>query len=147
MRIVVIRFRGARLVRKLPLQVYKNICNNIFNFGNLLVVPKKLVNFFFHIVSSQTTSYVAQMQYMYDFLQTLFHTAILGDDDDDDDLILTTRQHIGSFASRRLRKQIKNTYCAMHMEKASNYKQFKCKRLYSVNNWLISLTLRHVKSS
>ena len=41
------------------------------------IVPKKLVEFFFHIVSSKTTSYVAQMQYMYDLLQTLFHTAIL----------------------------------------------------------------------
>ena len=35
-------------------------------------------NFLVHIVSSQIKSYVAQMQYMYDFLQTLFHTAILG---------------------------------------------------------------------
>ena len=33
---------------------------------------------FFHIVSSQTTSYIAQMQYTYDSSQTLFHTAILG---------------------------------------------------------------------
>ena len=31
----------------------------------------------FHIVSPQTMSYIAQMQYMYDFLQTLFRTAIL----------------------------------------------------------------------
>ena len=41
-------------------------------------VPKKLVSFLFHIVSLQTKSYVAQMQYMYDCLQTLFHTPILG---------------------------------------------------------------------
>ena len=42
------------------------------------IVPKKLVDFFFHIESSQTLTYIAQMQYMYDFLQMLFHTAILG---------------------------------------------------------------------
>ena len=29
-------------------------------------------------MSSQITSYIAQMQYMYDSSQTLFHTAILG---------------------------------------------------------------------
>ena len=42
------------------------------------IVPKKLGDILFHIVSPQTMSYIAQMQYMYDFLQTLFHTAILG---------------------------------------------------------------------
>ena len=38
------------------------------------IVREKLSNIF--IVSSQTTSYIAQMQYMYDSLQMLFHTAI-----------------------------------------------------------------------
>ena len=42
------------------------------------IVPKKLGDILFHIVSPQTMSYIAQMQYMYDFLQTLFQTAILG---------------------------------------------------------------------
>ena len=41
------------------------------------IVPKKLGDILFHIVSPQTMSYNAQMQYMYDFLQTLFHTAVL----------------------------------------------------------------------
>ena len=40
------------------------------------IVREQLSNIF-HIVSSQTTSYIAQMQYMYDSLQT-FHMAILG---------------------------------------------------------------------
>ena len=66
------------LVHEFALQVYKNICNNIFKLGNLLHSTQELGRFFFRIVSSQTTSYIAQMQYMYDFLQTLFHTAILG---------------------------------------------------------------------
>ena len=60
------------------LQVYKNICTNIFKLGNLLRSTQKVGRNFFHIVSSQTTSYSAQMQYMYDFLHTLFHKAILG---------------------------------------------------------------------
>ena len=38
----------------------------------------KMGDILFHIVSPKTKSYIAQMQYMYDFLQTLFHTAILG---------------------------------------------------------------------
>ena len=50
----------------------------LLNLEIYYIVPKKLVNFFFHVVSSQTMLYIAQMQYMYDFLQTLFHTAILG---------------------------------------------------------------------
>ena len=62
------------LVRELALQVYKTICNNIFKLGNSL----HSCRIFFHIVSSQTTSYTAQMQYMYDSSQTLFHKAILG---------------------------------------------------------------------
>ena len=65
------------LVRELALQVYKTICSNIFKLGNLLHSTRSC-RIFFHIVSSQTTSYIAQMQYMYDSLQTLFLTAILG---------------------------------------------------------------------
>ena len=38
----------------------------------------KLGDILFQVVSPQTMSYIALMQYMYDFLQTLFHTAILG---------------------------------------------------------------------
>ena len=68
------------LVSELALQVYKNICNNIFKLGNLLHSNQEIVRIFFHIVSSQTTSYIAQMQNMYGFLQILFHTAILGDE-------------------------------------------------------------------
>ena len=41
------------------------------------IVREKLSNIYY-IVSSQRTSYIAQMQYMYNSLQTLFHTAILG---------------------------------------------------------------------
>ena len=49
------------------------------NFEICCTVPKKLGDILFHIVSPpQTMSYIAQMQYMYDFLQKLFHTAILG---------------------------------------------------------------------
>ena len=48
------------------------------NFEIYCIVPKKLGDILFHIVSPQTMSYIAQMQYMYDFLQALFHTAILG---------------------------------------------------------------------
>ena len=65
------------LVCELALQVYKTICNNIFKHGNLLHSTREVVEYF-HIVSSQTTSYIAQMQYMYDSSQTLFHKAILG---------------------------------------------------------------------
>ena len=57
------------LVRELALQVYKTICNTIFKLGNYYIVREKL---------SKTSSYIAQMQYMYDSSQTLFHTAILG---------------------------------------------------------------------
>ena len=42
------------------------------------IVPKKLGDILFHIVSPQTMSYIAQMQCMCGFLQTLFHTVILG---------------------------------------------------------------------
>ena len=48
------------------------------NFEIYCIVPKKLRDILFHIVSPQTMSYIAQTQYMYDFLQTLFHMAILG---------------------------------------------------------------------
>ena len=48
------------------------------NFEIYCIVPKKLGDILFHIVSPQTMSYIAQMQYMYDFSQALFHTAILG---------------------------------------------------------------------
>ena len=48
------------------------------NFEIYCIVPKKLGDTLFHIVFPQTMSYIAQMQYMYDFLQTLFNTAILG---------------------------------------------------------------------
>ena len=41
------------------------------------IVREKLSNIF-HIVSSETTSYIAQIQYMYDSSQTLFPKAILG---------------------------------------------------------------------
>ena len=47
LRVVVIRFRGARFVRKLALQVYKNICNNIFNFGNLFHSAQEVGRIFF----------------------------------------------------------------------------------------------------
>ena len=66
------------LVRELALQVYKTICNNIFKLGNLLHSMREVVEHVFHIVSSQTMSYIGQMQYMYDSSQKLFHTAILG---------------------------------------------------------------------
>ena len=49
----------------------KIFCNNIFKHGNLLHYTQEV---------AQITLYIAQMQYMYDFLQTLFHTAILGDE-------------------------------------------------------------------
>ena len=72
------QIEGSRmhgLVHELALQVYVNIFLEIYH-----VVPKKLVEFFFtyRIVSSQTRSYMAQKQYMYDILQILFHMAILG---------------------------------------------------------------------
>ena len=54
----------------------KIICNRIFKLGNLLHSTQESYRFFFHIGSSQTTSYIGQC--MYDFLQTFFHTAILG---------------------------------------------------------------------
>ena len=44
------------------------------------IAPKKLGDILFHIVSPQTMSYIAQIQYIYDFLQTLFYMAILGGD-------------------------------------------------------------------
>ena len=47
------------------------------NFEIRCLVPKKLDDILFYIVSPQTMPYVAQMQYMYDFSQTWFHTAIL----------------------------------------------------------------------
>ena len=65
------------LVRELALQVYKTICNIYLNLEIYYIVREKLSNIFY-IVSSQTTSYITQMQYMYDSSQTLFHTAILG---------------------------------------------------------------------
>ena len=49
------------LVRELALQVYKTICNNIFKLGNLLHSTGEVVEYFFHIVSSQTKSYIALM--------------------------------------------------------------------------------------
>ena len=48
------------------------------NFEIYCIVPKKLGDILFHIVSPQTMSYITQMQYMFDFLQMLFHTAVLG---------------------------------------------------------------------
>ena len=66
------------LVRELALQVYKNICNNIFKLENLLHSTQEVGRNFFHIVSLQTTTYISQMQYTYDFLHTLFHMVILG---------------------------------------------------------------------
>ena len=50
------------------------------NFEIYCIVPKKLGDISSHMASPQTMSYIAQMQYMYmyDFLQTLFHAAILG---------------------------------------------------------------------
>ena len=51
----------------------------MFKLGNLLHSTQEVGRIFYDTVSSQTTSYIAaQMQYMYDFLQTLFHKAILG---------------------------------------------------------------------
>ena len=41
-------------------------------------IVREMLSNIFHTVSSQTTSYIAQMQYMYDSSHTLFHTAILG---------------------------------------------------------------------
>ena len=41
------------------------------------IVREKLSNIFSYCVLAKT-SYIAQMQYMYDSSQTLFHTAILG---------------------------------------------------------------------
>ena len=51
------------LVRELALQVYKTICNNIFKLGNLLHSMREVVEYFFILCP---TSYIAQMQYMYD---------------------------------------------------------------------------------
>ena len=48
------------------------------NFEIYCAVPKKLGDILFHIVSPQTMSYIAEMQYMYYLWKTLFHTAILG---------------------------------------------------------------------
>ena len=48
------------------------------NFEIYCIVPKKLGDILFHIASPQTMSHIAQMQYMYDFLQVLLHTAING---------------------------------------------------------------------
>ena len=61
------------LVRELALQVYKTICHNIFKLGNLLHSTREVVEYSFTLCP-----YIAQMQYMYDSSQTLFHTAILG---------------------------------------------------------------------
>ena len=65
------------LVRELALQVYKNICNNISKLRNLLHITQKIGR---HFISYcvPANSVIHQMQYMYDFLQTLLHTAILG---------------------------------------------------------------------
>ena len=50
----------------------------MFKLVNLLHSAQEVGQIFYHTVSSQTTSYIAaQMQYMYDFLQTLFHMVIL----------------------------------------------------------------------
>ena len=48
------------------------------NFEICCISPKKLGDILFHIVFPQTMSYITQMQYMYDFLQTLLHMATLG---------------------------------------------------------------------
>ena len=48
------------------------------NFKIYCIVHQKLGDILFHIVFPQTMSYIVQMKYMYGFLQTLFHTAILG---------------------------------------------------------------------
>ena len=68
------------LLRELALQVYKIFAIMFLNFEICSIVPKKLGDISFHVASPQTMSYIAQMKYMYmyDFLQTLFHTAILG---------------------------------------------------------------------
>ena len=66
------------LVHEFALQVYKIFAIIFLNFEMYCIVTKKLGDILFHIVSPQTMSYIAQMQYMYDFLQTLFHTAIHG---------------------------------------------------------------------
>ena len=68
----------TRLVCELACRSTKIFAIIFINLEIYYTVPKKLVDFFFHIVSLQTASYVPQMQYMYDCLQTLFHTAILG---------------------------------------------------------------------
>ena len=65
------------LVRELALQVYKTICNSIFKLGNLLHSTREVVEYFFILCPRKTTSYIAQVQYMYDSSQT-FHTAIVG---------------------------------------------------------------------
>ena len=78
MRVVVIRFRGARFSPSIGVAGLQNICNNMFKLGNLLHSTQEVGQTFYHTVSSQTTSYIAaQMQYMCDFLQSLFHSAIL----------------------------------------------------------------------
>ena len=77
MRVVIIRFRDAQFSLRRCRST--KICAIIlFNFEIDCIVPKKLGDILFHIMSPQTTSYIAQMQYMYDFLQTLFLMAILG---------------------------------------------------------------------
>ena len=58
---------------------YTKIFSIIFlHFEIYCTVPKKLSDILFHIASPQTMSYIAHMQFLYDFLQTLLHTAILG---------------------------------------------------------------------
>ena len=66
------------LVRELVLRVYKNICNNISKLRNLLHSTLEVGRYFISYCVPETMSCIAQMQCMYDFLQTLFHTAILG---------------------------------------------------------------------
>ena len=79
MRTVVIRFRVARFSPLIGVAGLQKNFNNMFKLGNLLHSTQEVGRIFYHTVSSQTTSYIAaQMRYMYDFLQTLFNTAILG---------------------------------------------------------------------
>ena len=74
MRVVVIRFKGVRFSpwsTKIFAIIFLNL--EIYN-----IVLKKLSSVFFILCPPIQRTYIAQMQYIYDSLQTLFHTAILG---------------------------------------------------------------------
>ena len=66
-------------VRELALQVYKNICNNIFKLRKLLHITQEVGR---HFISYcvPTKNVIHRTDAVHDFLQTLFHTVILEDE-------------------------------------------------------------------